>query len=81
MVRGAHLDGTQFCFGYQDQTKITQHAKRLQSLKCLMIGISTLDKHIFKVIHLLSIFGHMFKIFEKCEKNVIIGDPQYEFHE
>jgi hypothetical protein len=41
MARGAQLDGAQFCFGYQDQ-KNTQGARRLHSLKCLVIGISTL---------------------------------------
>ncbi len=68
MARGAQLDEAQFCFGYQDQTKNTQGAKKLQSLKCLMIGISTLDKNIFKVTHLLSVFGDMFKIFENVKK-------------
>jgi hypothetical protein len=42
MARGAQLDGAQFCFGYQDQKKNTQGARRVQSLKCSVIGISTL---------------------------------------
>ncbi len=43
MARGAQLDGAQVCFGYQDQKKKTQGARTLQSLKCLVIGISTLS--------------------------------------
>jgi hypothetical protein len=42
IASGVQLDGAQFCFGYQDQTNNTQGAKRLQSLKCLVIGIFTL---------------------------------------
>jgi hypothetical protein len=41
MARGAQLDGAQICLGYQDQTKNTQGARRLQSLKCSVIGIPT----------------------------------------
>jgi hypothetical protein len=43
MARGPQLDGAQFCFGYQDQKKNTQCARRLQSLKCSVIDISTLN--------------------------------------
>jgi hypothetical protein len=33
LATGVELDGTQFCFEYQDQTKNTQGARRLQCLK------------------------------------------------
>jgi hypothetical protein len=42
MAKGEQLDETQFSFGYQDEKKNIQGAKRFQSPKCLVIGISTL---------------------------------------
>ncbi len=39
MAKGAQLDGAQFCFGYQNQKKNIQGARRFQSLKCLVISI------------------------------------------
>jgi hypothetical protein len=42
MAKGVQLDGAQFCIGYQNQKKNIQGARRFQSFKCLVIGISTL---------------------------------------
>ncbi len=39
MAKGVQLNWAQFCFGYQNQKKNIQGARRFQSLKCLVIGI------------------------------------------